>query len=642
MTSPSPTSLPVVDPRPADDVVLRVSALTKRYPLAGGWFGRGGKVLHALDGVDLALGRGEVLALVGESGSGKSTLAKIVVGSTGATSGEVHHEGSTTGGARRDDARRIQMVFQDPYSSLNPRLSVGTMLSELLRLHDIVPRAEVHDECVRLLHLVGLEEDALDAYPNQFSGGQRQRLAIARALAVRPDVLIADEPVSALDVSVQATILELFARLREELGLSILFIAHNLAVVQHLCDRVAVMYLGRIVEVADTAELFARPRHPYTRALIDSIPRMTHSNVAEEFELEGDPPSPFDLPAGCRFAPRCALAEDACRATDPALAAVDSGSPHPHLSACLRSGELSLVPLADTPTDTPTDTPHRPGAPRVKIWISLDMEGVAGIVDWDQCRPSGGPRYAVGCELMLDEVNAAIEGAIAGGATEVVLNDSHGTMANLDPRRLAGHTAYVAGRHKPLYMMQGLDETFAAAFFVGYHGSISGRPSMLSHTYNPEVFAAARVNGVEVGESGINALVAEHFGVPIAFVSGDAVTWDETEPFAPGATHVVTKESITRFSATNLHPAESCRQIREGAEQAVRSVTAGTVGTPGISRPVTLELDVQTSDMAEVATWARGAERVGERTVGISGDDLLSVFRSFVAVNYITRQAGGR
>jgi D-amino peptidase len=278
----------------------------------------------------------------------------------------------------------------------------------------------------------------------------------------------------------------------------------------------------------------------------------------------------------------------------------------------------------------------------MKIWISFDMEGVAGIVDWDQCRPSGGARYDVGCRLMLAEVNAAIEGALAGGATEVVLNDSHGTMANLDPRAIAGNAGYVSGRHKPRYMMQGLDETFDAAFLVGYHGSISGRPSTLSHTYNPEVFAAARVNGELVGESGINALVAEHYGVPIAFVSGDSVTRAETEPFAKGAVHVTTKESITRFAATNLHPDESCRLIREGAEQAARRVAEGGVPTPGITRPATLELDLQTGDMAEVATWARGVERTGERSVRIAGEDLLEMFTSFVAVTYITRQAGGR
>lgn len=278
----------------------------------------------------------------------------------------------------------------------------------------------------------------------------------------------------------------------------------------------------------------------------------------------------------------------------------------------------------------------------MKIWISFDMEGVAGIVDWDQCRPTGGARYEIGCQLMLDEVNAAIEGAVAGGATEIVLNDSHGTMANLDPRRIAGGASYISGRHKPRYMMQGLDDSFDAAFLVGYHGSISGRPSTLSHTYNPEVFSAARINGQLVGESGINALVADHYGVPIAFVSGDSVTWEETRPFAQDAVNVTTKESITRFSASNLHPAESCRLIRAGAEQAVRRVAGEGMRTPELTRPATLDLEFQTGDMAEVATWARGAERTGERSVRISDDDLLAMFTSFVAVTYITRQAGGR
>ncbi|WP_380171904.1 M55 family metallopeptidase [Kineococcus sp. DHX-1] len=273
--------------------------------------------------------------------------------------------------------------------------------------------------------------------------------------------------------------------------------------------------------------------------------------------------------------------------------------------------------------------------------MSLDMEGVAGIVDWDQCRP-GSPGYALGCALLQDEVNAAIEGAIAGGATEVVLNDSHSRMANLDPRRIAGEAKYLSGRHKPMYMMQGLDETVHAAFFVGYHGSISGEASAMSHTYNPEVFSGARLNGLPVGESGINALVADHYGVPIAFVSGDEVTWEETAPFAQGAVNVVTKQSITRASALNLHPSESCRLIRAGAEEAVRRVAAGEVALPRVQRPAVLDLDVQTADMADVATWARGAERTGTREVRIEGEDLLSVFRSFVAVNYITRQAGGR
>ena len=334
-----------------DGPVLRVSSITKTYHLGNALLERLSKnkerhsALTALDGIDLELQRGEILALVGESGSGKSTLAKILVGSVTASSGELDYEGSPMPLRRgKDVTRRIQMVFQDPYSSLNPRMSVASVLSELLLMHNIVPRREVRAESIRLLNLVGMDADALDAYPSQFSGGQRQRIAIARALAVRPDILIADEPVSALDVSVQATILELFTSLRDELGLTILFVAHNLAVVQHLSHRVAVMYLGRIVEVAETAELFANPRHPYTRALIASIPRMTAESVNDEFVLEGDPPSPFNIPQGCRFHPRCPFAVPACTETDPALTTV-GGS---HESACIRAAELptfSTIPM---------------------------------------------------------------------------------------------------------------------------------------------------------------------------------------------------------------------------------------------------------------------------------------------------------
>jgi D-amino peptidase len=255
----------------------------------------------------------------------------------------------------------------------------------------------------------------------------------------------------------------------------------------------------------------------------------------------------------------------------------------------------------------------------MKIWISCDMEGVAGIVDWDQCRP-GSSGYALGCVLLQDEVNAAIEGAVAGGATEIVVNDSHSRMANLDPRKIAGGASYLSGRHKPMYMVEGLDDSFDAVFLVGYHGSISGRPSTLSHTYNPMA----------------------HYGIPIAFVSGDRVTAQETAPFAPDAVSVLTKESITRAAALNLHPDKSCRLIRAGAEEAVRRVAAGGVQTPVIDKPVTLDMEFQTGDMADVATWARDTERTGERAARIAGDNLLRVYQSFVAVTYITRQAGGR
>lgn len=277
----------------------------------------------------------------------------------------------------------------------------------------------------------------------------------------------------------------------------------------------------------------------------------------------------------------------------------------------------------------------------MKVYLSFDFEGVAGIVDWEQCR-EGGAGYELGCRLMLGEVNAAIEGAVAGGADEIVLNDSHSTMRNLDPDALAHNVSYVSGRHKQLYMMQELDDTYDVIFFIGYHGSISGPTSTLSHTYNPEVFSAARVNGMEVGESGINALVADHFGVPIGLVTGDSVTQQQTAPFAANAVQVITKRSDSRFSAKSLHPAESRSLIRAGAQESVRRATAGELPVPGLERPFQLDLDVQTADMAEVGSWVKGVERHGTRSVRIESDDALAVFRSFVAVNYITRQAGGR
>ncbi|MFC4242218.1 ABC transporter ATP-binding protein [Gryllotalpicola reticulitermitis] len=306
---------------------------------------RSDSALHALDGVSLSLRRGESLALVGESGSGKSTFANVLVGRLAPAAGQVHFEGEHIGAERSiSHRRRIQMVFQDPYSSLNPRMTVRRAIGELLRVHRIVPPSEIDAELVRLVNLVGLDEEVLDAYPGQFSGGQRQRLAIARALAVRPDILVADEPVSALDVSVQATVLNLISELQRELGLSVLFIGHNLSVVRSLCQRVAVMYLGRIVEVADVDEIFDNPKHPYTRALIASIPRM-HRTIEREPAIQGDPPSPINLPVGCRFQSRCPLVQDRCRAEDPALRLVSAtptagGEFEDHLSACHYAEEL--------------------------------------------------------------------------------------------------------------------------------------------------------------------------------------------------------------------------------------------------------------------------------------------------------------
>jgi D-amino peptidase len=275
----------------------------------------------------------------------------------------------------------------------------------------------------------------------------------------------------------------------------------------------------------------------------------------------------------------------------------------------------------------------------MRIFISFDMEGVAGIVDWAQCRAPGQP-YEEGRALLLGEVNAAIDGALAGGATEVVCNDSHGAMNNLNPADLHGRAAYIAGRHKPLYMMEGLDGSFDAVFFVGYHGSISGPSSVLSHTYNPSVISRATLNGVECGESGINALAALGHGVPIALISGDQVALTETEPFAKGAEQALVKTSISRFAAVAIHPEEAREKIRAAAEAAVRRVE--TLAPPDITLPARLDVETQTADMAQVASWVRGVERTGTRSVRIEGDDPLAIYRSFVAVTYITRVSEGR
>jgi oligopeptide/dipeptide ABC transporter ATP-binding protein len=289
------------------------------------------EVLRAVDGVNLTIQPGEALGLVGESGCGKSTLGRCVVGLYEPTSGEIHFRGVPLS-RERAERRHMQIVFQDPYSSLNPRMTVRQVIGEVLRVHDVVPAERVDARCAELIDLVGLGQRALDAYPRQLSGGQRQRVSIARALALEPELLVADEPVSALDVSVQANVLNLLERLREQLDLALLFIAHNLAVVRHVCDRVAVMYLGRIVEEASTEEVFRNPRHPYTQGLLKAIPRLVPGQASTAVAIAGDPPSPINLPSGCRFHPRCQLAQQICHEQDPALTAGAPGTAH--VAAC--------------------------------------------------------------------------------------------------------------------------------------------------------------------------------------------------------------------------------------------------------------------------------------------------------------------
>jgi oligopeptide/dipeptide ABC transporter ATP-binding protein len=331
--------------------LLEVRGLSMQFPLRGGLAARLRReerpVLRAVDGVDLEIVKGETLGLVGESGCGKSTLGRCIVGLYTPTAGEIRYGGSTLPVKReRSDRRRIQMVFQDPYASLNPRMTVRQTLSELLRAHRMVPKERVDERCRELLDLVGLGARALDAHPRQFSGGQRQRVSIARALALEPELLVADEPVSALDVSVQATVLNLLDDLRARLGLTVLLIAHNMAVVRHVSDRVAVMYLGRIVETAPTAELFADPRHPYTAGLLRAVPRLVPGRVSEAPGVVGDPPSPVDVPSGCRFHPRCPIAQrPVCVVDDPVLL---HGEGRPaHLAACHFA--WTAPPAAHTP-----------------------------------------------------------------------------------------------------------------------------------------------------------------------------------------------------------------------------------------------------------------------------------------------------
>ncbi|MGX5656695.1 M55 family metallopeptidase [Geodermatophilus nigrescens] len=273
----------------------------------------------------------------------------------------------------------------------------------------------------------------------------------------------------------------------------------------------------------------------------------------------------------------------------------------------------------------------------MKVYLSSDMEGTAGVVDWEQCRGPGG-EYEHYRRLLQDEVNAAIAGALDAGATEFLVNDSHSTMQNLRPGELLGRARYLSGRHKPMYMMEGLDASFDAVFLVSYHGSMAAEPSTLSHTYNPRAIARVTLNGVEVGESGINALVALGHGVPVVLVTGDDTTADEARAVCPGVTAVVVKRSVSRFAADSLHPDEACRLIREGAAAALRGLDGARL--PAIDLPATLEVTFRNADLAEMATRIVGVERAGTLAVRITGEDAVELYRTFVTVVLLTRGIG--
>jgi len=337
---PSGTLPPSMGPDHADDVLVRVENLVKYFPVrAGGIVKRTVGYVHAVDDVSLSIPRGKTLGLVGETGSGKSTLARCVAGLIPVTSGRVTFDGhditNLSRSAMRPMRRSIQMIFQDPYSSLNPRRRVGAIIGDPFAIHKTATGAERKRKVQELMERVGLNPEHYNRFPAEFSGGQRQRIGVARALALRPLLIICDEPVSALDVSIQAQVLNLLADLQRDYGLTYLFIAHDLEVVRHVSDSVAVMYLGRIGEAGPKDSVYGSPRHPYTNALMSAAPAADPDMAAsrQRIVLVGDVPSPIDPPSGCRFHPRCPKAQQLCSKTEPQLK-VKAGDPATHVTAC--------------------------------------------------------------------------------------------------------------------------------------------------------------------------------------------------------------------------------------------------------------------------------------------------------------------
>ncbi len=321
--------------QPHYENLLEIRDLKVYFEIKGGALKRTIGVVQAVDGVNLDIRRGEILGLVGESGCGKTTVGRSILRLIPATAGSVMFDGKDIFSLKPSELKplrsEMQLVFQDPYSSLDPRSKVGDIVGEGLRVHGITDRAERHAKVLEALKMVGMQEEHMRRFPHEFSGGQRQRIGIARALVLRPKFIVCDEPVSALDVSIQSQVLNLLKDLQKELDLTLLFIAHDMSVVEHLCDRVAVMYLGKIAEVASREELFGNPQHPYTQALMSAIPIADPKIKRQRIILQGDPPSPLNPPSGCRFHTRCLEAVDKCSKIEPPL--IDLG--RAHTCACL-------------------------------------------------------------------------------------------------------------------------------------------------------------------------------------------------------------------------------------------------------------------------------------------------------------------
>lgn len=334
VTDSAPVSEEKVTVSSSKDVVLRVEHLKKYFPIATDFFGRPTAYLRAVDDISFTLERGKTIGIVGESGCGKTTLGRTILKLYDITDGEIYFEGNNITGLSKSAMKKyrtdMQLIFQDPYSSLSPRMTVGNIIGEAVRQHHIVPKDEVHDYVLDIMKKCGLRPQFYDRYPHEFSGGQRQRICIARALAVKPKLVICDEPVSALDVSIQAQIINLLKELQTTMGLTYIFISHDLSVVKYITDRIIVMYLGNMMEMGDTAGIFRNPLHPYTQALFSAVPVPDPDVKMKRIILEGDIPSPANPPSGCKFHTRCSKCMGVCAAKAPRYVEAEAG----HFVAC--------------------------------------------------------------------------------------------------------------------------------------------------------------------------------------------------------------------------------------------------------------------------------------------------------------------